>query len=212
MSALGNTMNPALKRLGEVSVRLSVELGRTDMALKDVLALGEGSVVALDRLTDELLDITANGQVIAYGEVIAQNGKFALRIVSLAGGDDASSGPPRSAPPSAPTSAPRPAASSGPKPDVPTPGDIPSPQGETMVPDAPAPEMPAQPQGEAGGKPAPQGDDAPGDAPGDAPTDTPADAPAEEVGVDALLDALDELDDLPEAPSSEEPPAEGDGK
>jgi len=108
MSALGHTLNPALQRLGAVSVRLSVELGRTDMALKDVLALVEGSVVSLDRLTDELLDITANGQVIAHGEVIAQDGKFALRIVSLAGGEDTLSASP----------------SSGPKPDSPMPADI----------------------------------------------------------------------------------------
>lgn len=80
-----NAFNPAMQRFGEVTVRLSVELGRTDMPLKDVLALGEGSVVPLDRLTDELLDVTANGRVVARGEVIAQDGRFALRIVSLAG-------------------------------------------------------------------------------------------------------------------------------
>ncbi|MEO0589875.1 MAG: flagellar motor switch protein FliN [Pseudomonadota bacterium] len=79
--------SPALHRFGDVSVRLSVELGRADMPLRDVLALGQGSVVALSRLTDELLDITANGKVIAQGEVIAEDGKFALRIVSLAGAE-----------------------------------------------------------------------------------------------------------------------------
>jgi flagellar motor switch protein FliN/FliY len=77
--------NPALRRFGDVTVRLSVELGRTDMPLKDVLALEEGSVVALNRLTDELLNVTANGRVIARGEVVAQDGRFALRIVTLAG-------------------------------------------------------------------------------------------------------------------------------
>ena len=79
--------NPALHRFGDVTVHLSVELGRTDMPLKEVLALGEGSVVPLNRLTDELLDVTANGRVIAHGEVVAEDGKFALRIVSLAGDD-----------------------------------------------------------------------------------------------------------------------------
>ncbi len=79
--------NPALHRFGDVTVRLSVELGRTDMPLRDVLALEEGSVVPLNRLTDELLDVTANGRVIAHGEVVAEDGRFALRIVSLAGGD-----------------------------------------------------------------------------------------------------------------------------
>ena len=77
--------SPALHRFGDVSVRLSVELGRADMPLRDVLSLGQGSVVALNRLTDELLDVTANGKVVAQGEVVAQEGKFALRIVMLVG-------------------------------------------------------------------------------------------------------------------------------
>lgn len=81
------SFNPALFRFGDVTVRLSVELGRTDMSLRDVLALAEGSVVPLNRLTDELLDVTANGRVIARGEVVAQEGRFALRIISLAGED-----------------------------------------------------------------------------------------------------------------------------
>ena len=72
--------------LKEVDVRLSVELGRTDMKLKDVLALGEDSVVLLDRLTDELLDVHVNGKLIARGEIIAQGGRFGLRIVEMAGG------------------------------------------------------------------------------------------------------------------------------
>lgn len=77
----------AFSRFGDVAVRLSVELGRTDMPLRDVLLLGEGSTVALDRLTDELLDVTANGRVIARGEVVADKGRFALRIVTLVGED-----------------------------------------------------------------------------------------------------------------------------
>jgi flagellar motor switch protein FliN len=71
--------------LKEVDVCLSVELGRTDMKLKDVLALGEDSVVMLDRLTDELLDVMVNGKLIARGEIIAQGNRFGLRIVEMAG-------------------------------------------------------------------------------------------------------------------------------
>ena len=71
--------------LQNVDVRLSVELGRADMKLRDVLALGEDSVVMLDRLTDELLDVLVNGQLIAKGEIVAENGRFALRIVEMAG-------------------------------------------------------------------------------------------------------------------------------
>jgi flagellar motor switch protein FliN/FliY len=69
----------------EVDVRLSVELGCTSMKLKDVLALGEDSVVMLDRLTDELLDVMVNGKLIARGEIVAQSNRFGLRIVEMAG-------------------------------------------------------------------------------------------------------------------------------
>lgn len=93
----------AFSRFGDVAVRLSVELGRTDLPLRDVLMLGEGSTVALDRLTDELLDVTANGRVIARGEVVAEKGRFALRIVSLVGEDGKDMPPlPGSAPSAAP--------------------------------------------------------------------------------------------------------------
>ena len=71
--------------LKEVDVRLSVELGRTEMKLKDVLTLGEDSVVMLDRLTDELLDVLVNGTLIARGEIVAEGNRFGLRIVEMAG-------------------------------------------------------------------------------------------------------------------------------
>jgi flagellar motor switch protein FliN/FliY len=73
--------------LKDVDVRLTVELGRTAMKLKDVLTLGPDSVVMLDRLTDELLDVMVNGTLIARGEIVADNGRFALRVVELAGDD-----------------------------------------------------------------------------------------------------------------------------
>jgi flagellar motor switch protein FliN/FliY len=75
--------------LKDIDVCLSVELGRTEMKLKDVLALGEESVVALDRLTDELLDVMVNGKPIAKGEIVAQGNRFALRIVEMIGSNDA---------------------------------------------------------------------------------------------------------------------------
>lgn len=71
--------------LKDVDVRLTVELGRTAMKLKDVLSLTEESVVMLDRLTDELLDVMVNGKLIARGEVVAQGDRFGLRIVELLG-------------------------------------------------------------------------------------------------------------------------------
>lgn len=77
--------------LKDVDVRLTVELGRTEMKLQDILSLGEDSVVMLDRLTDELLDVMVNGKLIARGEVVAQGDRFGLRIVELVGG--AATGP-----------------------------------------------------------------------------------------------------------------------
>jgi len=70
----------------DIDVRLTVELGRAKMTLREVLALGEGSVVTLDRLVDEPLDILVNGKLIARGEVVAEGNRFGLRILELVGG------------------------------------------------------------------------------------------------------------------------------
>lgn len=75
--------------LKDVDVRLTVELGRTEMKLKDVLSLTEESVVLLDKLTDQLLDVMVNGKLIARGEVVAQGERFGLRIVELLGSESA---------------------------------------------------------------------------------------------------------------------------
>lgn len=74
-----------LDLIRDVDVALTVELGRADMALKNVLELTEGSVVPLDRQVDELLDIYVNGKPIAKGEVVTEGGRFALRIVEMIG-------------------------------------------------------------------------------------------------------------------------------
>lgn len=74
-----------LDLIRDVNVSLTVELGRSTMALKDVLELVEGSVVPLDRQVDELLDIYVNGKPIARGEVVTEGGRFALRIVEMIG-------------------------------------------------------------------------------------------------------------------------------
>ena len=71
----------------DVDVRLTVELGRTRMPLREVLTLGPDSVVVLERMTDELLDVMVNGTLIARGEVVTEGDRFGLRIVELAGGD-----------------------------------------------------------------------------------------------------------------------------
>ena len=86
-------MNTAKKfdLLKDIDVRLTVELGRTSLKLKELLALGEDSVVTLDKMSNELLDVLVNGTLIARGEVVAQGDRFGLRIVELANraGDEA---------------------------------------------------------------------------------------------------------------------------
>jgi flagellar motor switch protein FliN/FliY len=82
-----NLSNPSYGLIQDIDVRLTVELGRTDMALRDVLALGEESVVMLDRLIDEPLDVKVNGKLIARGEVVAEGNRFGLRILELGGAD-----------------------------------------------------------------------------------------------------------------------------
>lgn len=66
-----------------IPVEVSVELGRTKISLKDVYELGEGSIVELDRLVGEPLDLTVNGQLIAHGEVVAIDNNYGIRVTSI---------------------------------------------------------------------------------------------------------------------------------
>jgi flagellar motor switch protein FliN/FliY len=77
----------------DIDVRLTVELGRAQMSLREVLDLAEESVVMLERLTDEPLDVMVNGKLIAKGEVIAEGNRFGLRILELVG--ESREAPPR---------------------------------------------------------------------------------------------------------------------
>lgn len=74
----------SLGLLSSVPIRLSVEVGSTAMRLADILKLEQGSVVALDRQADDLLDIFANGTLIARGEVVGVDGRYGIRLVEIA--------------------------------------------------------------------------------------------------------------------------------
>jgi flagellar motor switch protein FliN len=74
-----------LDLIRDVDVSLTVELGRTRLALARVLELTEDAIVPLDRQVDELFDVMCNGKLIARGEVVADGNRFALRIVELVG-------------------------------------------------------------------------------------------------------------------------------
>ncbi|WP_205696158.1 flagellar motor switch protein FliN [Conexibacter sp. SYSU D00693] len=85
-AAAGMVELPAdLSRLTDVTVELTVEVGRTRMSLGEALALGPGSVVTLDRLADRPVDLLVNGRPIARGEVVVIDEQFGLRITEIAG-------------------------------------------------------------------------------------------------------------------------------
>lgn len=67
----------------DVPVELTVELGRTTMTIRETLEMGPGSIVALDRMTGEPVDLLVNGQTIAQGEVVAIDEEFGLRITHV---------------------------------------------------------------------------------------------------------------------------------
>ena len=67
----------------DVSMQISVELGRTTMQVKDVLGLGLGSVVELNKLAGEPVDILINGKLIAHGEVVVVDDNFGVKIVDI---------------------------------------------------------------------------------------------------------------------------------
>lgn len=69
--------------LADVPLRLSVEVGSTSLPLAELLELAEGSVVELNRQSNELLDIMVNGTLIAKGEVVQVNGRFGIRVVDV---------------------------------------------------------------------------------------------------------------------------------
>ena len=72
-----------LKVLENIEVKLTVEVGSTEMKIKDLLKLNEGSVVELDRLAGDPLDILANGVKIARGEVVMVGERFGIRFTEV---------------------------------------------------------------------------------------------------------------------------------
>ena len=70
--------------LQDVDVKLTVEIGSTRLSLRELLALGESSVIELDRQADELLDVFVNGTLIGRGEVVTVGDRFGVRMTELA--------------------------------------------------------------------------------------------------------------------------------
>ena len=67
----------------DIPVTLSMELGRTKMTINNLLKLNQGSVVELDRLAGEPLDVLVNGCLVAHGEVVVVNDRFGVRMTDI---------------------------------------------------------------------------------------------------------------------------------
>lgn len=77
-----NTQND-ISFILDIPVQLTVELGRTKIAIKNLLQLAQGSVVELDGMAGEPMDVLVNGCLIAQGEVVVVNDKFGIRLTDI---------------------------------------------------------------------------------------------------------------------------------
>lgn len=72
-----------LKMILDVPLKVSVELGRTKMLINDLLQLGQGSVIELDKIAGEPMEILINDKLVAMGEVVVVNEKFGVRLTDV---------------------------------------------------------------------------------------------------------------------------------
>jgi len=84
--APASSENATLDLIRDVELDLRIELGRTNLYLEDVLKLRKGSVVPLDKLAGDPVDIFVNGRLIARGEVLVLNDNFCVRVTELVAG------------------------------------------------------------------------------------------------------------------------------
>jgi len=80
MTTLGG---PNLDVILDIPVSISMEVGSADISIRNLLQLNQGSVVELDRLAGEPLDVLVNGTLIAHGEVVVVNEKFGIRLTDV---------------------------------------------------------------------------------------------------------------------------------
>ena len=78
-----NEDNPNLDVILDIPVTISMEVGATQIPIRNLLQLNQGSVIELDRLAGEPLDVLVNGRLIAHGEVVMVNEKFGIRLTDV---------------------------------------------------------------------------------------------------------------------------------
>lgn len=79
----GSSEDVKLDAILDIPVHISMEIGRTQISIRNLLKLNQGSVVELDRLAGEPMDVLVNGTLIARGEVVVVNDKFGLRLTDI---------------------------------------------------------------------------------------------------------------------------------
>ncbi|HEY5717330.1 MAG TPA: flagellar motor switch protein FliN [Motiliproteus sp.] len=79
----GPVSNPDLDVILDIPVTISMEVGSTEIAIRNLLQLSQGSVIELDRMAGEPLDIKVNGTLIAHGEVVVVNERFGIRLTDV---------------------------------------------------------------------------------------------------------------------------------
>ena len=77
------TDNPDLEVVLDIPVKIAMEVGSTQITIRNLLQLNQGSVIELERLAGEPLDVLVNGTLIAHGEVVVVNEKFGIRVTDV---------------------------------------------------------------------------------------------------------------------------------
>jgi flagellar motor switch protein FliN/FliY len=79
----GKSIDPDLDIILDIPVSISMAVGSTSITIRNLLQLNQGSVIELDRLAGEPLDVLVNGTLIAHGEVVVVNEKFGIRMTDV---------------------------------------------------------------------------------------------------------------------------------
>ena len=80
--------HPSLDIVLDVPVTVSLEVGKATMSVGELIKLGQGAVVELDRSVGEPLDVMVNGALVAHGEIVLVNEKFGIRLTSVVSGSE----------------------------------------------------------------------------------------------------------------------------
>ena len=76
-------MNEKISRVLDIPIEITAILGRTKMALNEILELGRGSLIELDTLENQEVEILVNGKKVAYGQVVISNQNFGIKITEV---------------------------------------------------------------------------------------------------------------------------------